>query len=253
MPFELYPAIDVREGRVVRLRQGDYAQETRYAQDPFVVASRYAENGARWLHLVDLDAAKSGGYTLAPLLSRIRAETGLMVQTGGGVRSVADVEMLLDAGASRVVVGTLAVRQPSMVIDWLSHFGADRLTLALDSRADDDGVYRLPVAGWTEHSGLGLFDLLDRYAAAGLQHLLCTDIARDGMLAGFNLSLYSALASRFPAVAVQASGGVATLDDVRGAMAAGAAGAVLGKALLEGRFTLVEAFAEVARVEAPSC
>jgi phosphoribosylformimino-5-aminoimidazole carboxamide ribotide isomerase len=243
MSFEHLPAIDVRDGRVVRLQQGDYAQETRYAETPAALARRYAAEGARWLHLVDLDAAKSGQYTLLPLLAELRATTPLAIQTGGGVRSRDDVQRLLDAGVQRVVVGTLAIREPEMVLGWLSEVGADRLTLALDTRADARGVFRLPSHGWTQDSGLALFDLLDRYADAGLRHLLCTDIARDGMLGGLNLDLYRAIAARYPRLAVQASGGVATLDDVRGARAAGAGGVVLGKALLEGRFTLPEALA----------
>jgi phosphoribosylformimino-5-aminoimidazole carboxamide ribotide isomerase len=133
------------------------------------------------------------------------------------------------------------------VLGWLERFGSDRLTVALDARADDAGVFRLPVHGWTEASGLALFDLLKRYADAGLRHLLCTDIARDGMLAGLNLALYREIAARFPEVAVQASGGVATLDDVRGARESGAGGAILGKALLEGRFTLPDAFRRIAK------
>lgn len=245
MAFILYPAIDIRAGHVVRLRQGDYTAETRYAEDPLALAKRYASEGAEWLHLVDLDAAKAGGWTLGPLVAAIRRETGLKVQTGGGVRDEADISAILDAGASRVVVGTLAVRQPNRVLGWLERFGNDRLTIALDARADAAGVFRLPVHGWTEASGLALFDLLARYADAGLRHLLCTDIARDGMLAGLNLALYREIAARFPDVAVQASGGVASLDDVRGAMTAGAGGAVLGKALLEGHFDLAGAFATV--------
>src|SRR5688572_16636570 len=130
MSFTVYPAIDVRGGGVVRLRQGDYAQETRYAADPFELACAYAREGAAWLHLVDLDAAKSGGYSLFSLLRRLRAETSLQVQTGGGVRSERDVGALLDAGAQRVVVGSLAVREPATVTRWLQAFGAERLTLA---------------------------------------------------------------------------------------------------------------------------
>ena len=243
MAFILYPAIDVRDGRVVRLRQGDYAAETRYAEDPLSLAKRYAAEGAEWLHLVDLDAAKSGAWTLAPLVAAIRRETALNVQSGGGVREDGDVQAILEAGAERVVIGSLAVRQPNRVLGWLARFGSDRLTIALDTRADADGVLRLPVHGWTEASGLALFALLQRYADAGLRHLLCTDIARDGMLAGLNLALYREIAERFPGVAVQASGGAATLDDLRGAQAAGAGGVILGKALLEGRFSLVEAIA----------
>ena len=124
MSFTVYPALDIREGRVVRLRQGDYAQETRYGDDPLPRAQAFAAQGAQWMHLVDLDAARAGGYTLAPLLAQIRAQTGLQVQTGGGVRGREDVARMLDAGASRVVVGSLAVREPERVSGWLREFGA---------------------------------------------------------------------------------------------------------------------------------
>lgn len=245
MTFELYPALDIRGGRVVRLRQGDYAQETRYADEPLAAARAHAEAGARWLHLVDLDAARVGGYTLAPLLREIRAQTGLRVQTGGGVRSEADAEAILDAGAARVVVGSLAVREPARVARWLGRFGAERLTIALDVR-EVDGEWRLPVAGWTADSGARLDELLARYADAGLRHLLCTDIACDGMLAGPNLGLYRRVLARAPAVAVQGSGGVRDVADVRALRDAGCAGAVLGRALLEGRLRLDDALREAA-------
>lgn len=241
--FTVYPAIDVREGRVVRLAQGDYARETRYEGTPLEVAQRYAQQGARWLHLVDLDAARAGGYTLLPLLADITARTGLNVQTGGGVRVRDDVARILDAGAQRVVIGSLAVREPGTVLDWLAEFGSDRITIALDTRQDDGGAWRLPVHGWTETASETLDVLAARYAAAGLVHLLCTDIARDGMLSGPNLSLYAHLREHVPALAVQASGGVGALGDVAGAQAAGCAGIVLGRALLEGRFALPEALA----------
>ena len=243
MSFIVYPAIDVRGSRVVRLRQGDYADETRYGDDPLAFARRYAEDGAAWLHLVDLDAAKAGGYTLLPLLREIASQAGLRVQTGGGVRSEADVEALLGAGAARVVVGSLAVTAPTEVMAWLRRFGADRITVALDARQDDAGVWRLPVHGWTEVAGDTLDTLLARYADAGLVHLLCTDIARDGMLAGPNLALYRDLCERHPDVRVQASGGVRGVADVAAARAVGCAGAVLGKALLDGRLSLAEALA----------
>lgn len=245
MTFELYPALDIRGGRVVRLRQGDYAQETRYADEPLAAARAHAEAGARWLHLVDLDAARVGGYTLAPLLREIRAQTGLRVQTGGGVRSEADAEAILDAGAARVVVGSLAVREPARVARWLGRFGAERLTIALDVR-EVDGEWRLPVAGWTADSGARLDELLARYADAGLRHLLCTDVACDGMLAGPNLGLYRRVLARVPAVAVQGSGGVRDAADVRALRDAGCAGAVLGRALLEGRLRLDDALREAA-------
>lgn len=238
---ELYPAIDVRAGKVVRLHQGDYARETRYAATPLQQAAAYAEQGARWLHLVDLDAARAGGYTLRPLLAQLKSTTTLRVQTGGGVRDEADVEALLRAGADRVVVGSLAVREPQRVAGWLRQFGAERITVALDTRRDGAGRWMLPVQGWTQDSRIGLIALLDTYVAAGLRHLLCTDIDRDGTLAGPNLALYAQLQMLAPELQMQASGGVSSLDDVRAARGAGLSGLVLGKALLEQRFSLTEA------------
>lgn len=241
MSFTIYPAIDVREGRVVRLRQGDYAQETRYASDPLALAHSYAVAGAQWLHLVDLDAARAGGCTLQPLIRQIVDTTNLQVQTGGGVRSADDVQLLLDAGATRVVIGTIAVRAPDEVRVWLARFGAQRLTIALDARRGGDGMWRLPVAGWTQASGFGLEDILAAYAGSTLRHVLCTDIARDGMLSGPNLDLYQSLRKLAPELALQASGGVRGIADVIAAREIGCAGVVLGKALLEARLDLPEA------------
>lgn len=241
--FQCYPAIDIRDGRVVRLAQGDYARETRYGDDPLAIIRGYAEAGADWLHLVDLDAARAGGYTLRTLLADITATTDLRVQTGGGVRSRDDVARMLDAGAARVVIGSLAVRQPDEVIDWLGEFGAEKITVALDTRQDEQGVWQLPVHGWTEQNDDTLDDLATRYAEAGLTHLLSTDIARDGMLSGPNLDLYRHLRTLTPSLQVQASGGVRSLADIRAARSEGCAGIVLGRALLEGRFSLTEALA----------
>lgn len=240
MSFTIYPAIDVRHGRVVRLAQGDYARETRYAADPFELAMAYADAGARWLHLVDLAAARSGGYTLSALLGRIAADGRLKVQTGGGVRNEGEVARILEAGASRIVVGSLAVKQPQRVIGWLQRFGVERIVLALDARCDAQGVWQLPVHGWTEGSGVALDALLDVYAKAGARHLLCTDIARDGMLQGPNLALYRRLVADWPGFALQASGGVREAGDVETARSVGCNGIVLGRALLEGRLALSE-------------
>lgn len=241
MSFTVFPAIDVRGGSIVRLLQGDYARETRYGDDPLALAIAYARAGAEWLHLVDLDAARAGGYTLSALLTRLQRETGLKVQTGGGVRGERDLVALFEAGAARVVVGSLAVREPELVEGWLRRYGASRITVALDTRCDDAGQWTLPVEGWTQASARTLDDLALGYARAGLEHLLCTDIARDGMLLGPNLDLYRHLRQIVPALGLQASGGVRDLDDVRAARAAGCSGVVLGKALLEGRLRLEEA------------
>ncbi|WP_066095433.1 1-(5-phosphoribosyl)-5-[(5-phosphoribosylamino)methylideneamino]imidazole-4-carboxamide isomerase [Xanthomonas massiliensis] len=244
MSFTVYPALDIRDGRVVRLAQGDYARETHYGSDPLERARAFAAAGARWMHLVDLDAARAGGYTLAPLLGRIARETHLSVQTGGGVRSREDVARILAAGAERVVVGSLAVREPATVLAWLAEFGSGRLTIALDTRLDPvNGHWRLPVHGWTEDAAADLDTLAGRYAEAGMKHLLCTDIERDGMLSGPNIDLYVHLRKLLPGVEVQASGGIRDLADVRAARAAGCGGVVLGRALLEGRLALEDALA----------
>lgn len=239
MNFAVIPAIDLREGHVVRLQQGDYDRETRYAADPVVLAAGYRDAGAQWLHVVDLDGARAGHFTQLALIGQL-ARCALQVQAGGGVRDADDVRRLLDAGAARVVVGSIAVRDPGRVLRWLQTFGSECIVLALDAR-DVEGTWRLPAAGWTEDGGATLDERVRTYAAAGARHVLCTDIARDGMLAGLNLGLYAHLRELAPVLAVQASGGVRGLDDIRAARTVGAGGAILGRALLEGRFTLAEA------------
>ena len=239
MTFDILPALDLRDGVVVRLRQGDYARQTVYADNPRALARRYREAGAAWLHVVDLDGARDGGFTQLGLVGDL-ARSGLKVQAGGGVRTREDVQRLLEAGATRVVVGSLAIREPAMVAEWLDAFGSRCLVLALDARPIGDD-WRLASAGWTRDEGTRLEDCVAFYAAHGARHVLCTDIARDGMLSGLNTDLYARLAALAPTLAVQASGGVRGLEDVRGARRAGAAGVVLGRALLDGRFTLAEA------------
>lgn len=239
--FTAYPAIDVRDGRVVRLQQGDYDRETRYADAPFAVAMRYADAGARWLHLVDLDAARAGGYTLAPLLRQIADEGRLLVQTGGGVRDEAAVAMMIEQGASRVVIGSLAVREPALVEAWLQRYGAERIAIALDTRQDDAGVWQLPIHGWTERADLDLDACLRRYREAGAKHLLCTDIARDGMMRGPNIDLYRMIVARDEGFRLQASGGMRDVADIVAARDVGCAGAVLGRSLLEGGMTIEDA------------
>ncbi|MBD8527698.1 1-(5-phosphoribosyl)-5-[(5-phosphoribosylamino)methylideneamino]imidazole-4-carboxamide isomerase [Pseudomarimonas arenosa] len=243
MSFVVYPAIDVRSGRVVRLRQGDYAEETRYADDPLSVAERYAKTGAQWLHLVDLDAARNGGYGLNSLLKAIKRGTNLQVQTGGGVRSVDHARAILEAGADRVVIGSLAVSQPEQIMRLIDELGADRVTVALDARQETGGRWTLPTHGWTAGSGVGLVELLAEYRRSALRHLLCTDIGRDGMLSGPNIELYRALRLLAPTLRIQASGGVRHLADVQAVRAAELDGIVLGKALLEGLLQVEEALA----------
>jgi phosphoribosylformimino-5-aminoimidazole carboxamide ribotide isomerase len=243
MTFTVYPAIDVRGGRVVRLRQGDYAQETRYDDAPLHWLQRYAAQGASWVHLVDLDAAREGGYTLASLLRDVKRTTALRVQTGGGVRSVDDVQRLFDAGADRVVVGSLAVDDPDQVASWLTRFGGERLTLALDGRCNPAGEWVPCAQGWTRDGTQSMESLVRFHAGHGLRHLLSTDIASDGMLSGPNVSLYEHLVRWAPDVDVQASGGAQAVGDIDRVRDIGCSGIVLGKSLLEGRIDLAQALA----------
>lgn len=242
--YTVYPAIDVRDGRVVRLHKGDYEKETTYSSDPVAIAHNYARSGARWLHLVDLDAARAGGYTLRPLLETIVESTGLKVQTGGGVRTAADVETLLEAGAERVVVGSVAVREPGTVAGWIAEYGPEKITVALDTRTAEDGQWVLPISGWTSVAESDLPTTMHQYSESGLRHVLCTDIGRDGTLAGPNFNLYTFLTRSAPHLRVQASGGARTVDDVRACRRLGCAGIILGKAILEGRVDVGEAVAE---------
>lgn len=240
MSFQVIPAIDLRGGRVVRLRQGDYARETVFPDDPVELAQRYADEGAEWLHVVDLDGARAGQPENLAVIEAILRACPLQVQAGGGVRTVDDLRRLYAAGVARAVVGSLAVQDPCATAAWISRFGPDRLVLALDVRRQA-GAWCLPVHGWTEDSGVELAALADHYLRAGARHVLCTDIARDGTLGGFNLELYHDMRKLAPDFAVQASGGACSLDDIRAVRAAGASAVILGRALLEGRFALKEA------------
>jgi phosphoribosylformimino-5-aminoimidazole carboxamide ribotide isomerase len=236
--MDIVPAIDLRGGRVVRLAQGDYARQTTYDRDAADLAWEYAAAGARWLHVVDLDGARSGTSTN---LGRIRsiAATPLRVQAGGGVRGKDDIHRLFDAGVARVVVGSTAVSAPDKVEKWISDYGCERICIALDTRRDHD-AWKLAVHGWTEAAAVTLDELAPRFAGAGARHLLCTDIARDGMLSGPNLDLYQHLGNLAPTLQIQASGGVRNADDVGALRRMNLGAAILGRSLLEGRLTLAE-------------
>jgi phosphoribosylformimino-5-aminoimidazole carboxamide ribotide isomerase len=238
--MEIIPSIDLRGGNVVRLAQGDFARETRYDVDAVALAGQYLEQGAQWLHVVDLDGARSGSLENLNVLTAI-ARTSIKVQAGGGVRSVHDVVRLLHGGVARVVIGSTAVREPESVERWIADFGAERVCIALDTRRDASGRWTLPVAGWTQASGATLDDLASRYALAGATHALCTDIDRDGMLSGPNVSLYAHLRKIVPGLQLQASGGIRNVDDLRALSDTGVAGAILGRSLVEGRLSLTEA------------
>ena len=239
----VYPAIDLRQGKCVRLSQGRFDQATTYADDPVAVARRFAVAGASWLHVVDLDGAKDGNAAQTKLVLRIAAESGLKVQTGGGIRSEAQIEACLAGGVARVVIGSLALTNPGLVATWLDRFGRERIVLALDIKPADDGSWPVATHGWQKESSKTLFEVIDEYGAAYMRHVLCTDVSRDGLLEGPNLDLYCALTQRYPKLQIQASGGVASVENLKRLKATGVAGVVVGKALYEGKVALSEALA----------
>lgn len=236
------PAIDLRDGKVVRLFKGDYDRQTTFDVDPLVLAQRYANDGAGWLHVVDLDGARTGRFENLPTLGGIAALGALQVQAGGGIRDEEGVFRLLDAGVSRVVVGSIAIREPQTVAGWIARHGAERIVLALDTRFRD-GAWTLPSAGWTADEASTLDELLPFYADAGARHLLCTDIDRDGTMTGPNVELYDHVARIAPSFEIQASGGVRSLDDIESLASRGVYGVILGRALLQGEFTVAQALA----------
>lgn len=238
--MKLIPAIDLRGGRVVRLQQGDYARETRYDDDPLALAKRYADAGATLIHIVDLDSARAGGDTNLAIIERLCSELDVAIQTGGGVRSREDFQRRIDAGAARVVIGSLCVREPGTVAEWLADPEGGRIVAGLDVAQTVDGGWMPRAAGWTEAGDIGLFTLLHRLTTAGLEHLLCTDIERDGMFAGPSIALYESVCDRFATLSVQASGGIGSGADLAEVAPTGVAGCIVGRALLEGRVDLSE-------------
>jgi phosphoribosylformimino-5-aminoimidazole carboxamide ribotide isomerase len=229
----LMPAVDLRAGRCVRLRRGDFAAETRYPVDPQVLLRRYQELGATWVHVVDLDGAKEGVPSNLALIARLARTSPLYLQVGGGVRSAHVIEALLNAGAARVVVGSAAVHQPQEVARWLKRFGPERLSLAFDVRVDVAEEAFVYTHGWACKSDLTLESALEPFSERLLRHVLCTDIDRDGVGLGPNLALYRRVVAHFPQFAWQASGGLRDATDLAALASLNVASAVSGRALLE--------------------
>ena len=238
--MELIPAIDLRGGRVVRLFQGDFAAETRYELTPGELFSRYAAAGAGRVHVVDLDGARDGSPGNRLLVEVLATQGVPRIQSGGGLRSEDALRSLFAAGVERAVIGSLAVTQPERVLRWFDEFSADRIVLALDVRLGAEGVPCVATHGWREQSALTLWQALEAYLPAGLRHVLCTDVGRDGAMTGPNLALYREAVVRFPGVAWQASGGIRAAQDLHDLAATGVAAAVSGKALIEGRILTEE-------------
>jgi phosphoribosylformimino-5-aminoimidazole carboxamide ribotide isomerase len=231
--MRLIPAIDLKGGRCVRLLKGDFAAETRYQTEPAALLARYRRLGADWLHVVDLDGARDGSGGNHVIIAGLAAELGIKLQVGGGLRSVSTVQAMLDLGAARVVVGSAALTDPPEVRRWLHRFGGGRIALAFDVRIDADGSPCVATHGWLRQSTCSLWKAVGAFGDAGLAHVLCTDVSRDGALSGPNVELYAEAVCRHPEIAWQASGGVRSVADLRSLADCGAAAAISGKALLE--------------------
>ncbi|WP_067708374.1 1-(5-phosphoribosyl)-5-[(5-phosphoribosylamino)methylideneamino]imidazole-4-carboxamide isomerase [Erwinia sp. ErVv1] len=237
----IIPALDLIEGKVVRLHQGDYGQQRDYGSDPLPRLRAYEAEGASVLHLVDLTGAKDPAARQIPLLKKLLAGVSVPVQVGGGIRSRRDVDALLEAGATRVVVGSTAIKEPEAVQSWFKEYGAESIVLALDVRIDADNRKEVAISGWQEAAGVTLEEVIGQFEAVGLKHVLCTDISRDGTLSGSNVALYREVSARYPSVAFQSSGGIGSLNDIAALRGSGAQGVIVGRALLENKFTVTEA------------
>ena len=240
--MELFPAIDLIGGKAVRLVKGDYAQMTVYSDSPCDVAAAFEKSGARFLHLVDLEGARDGSQTNLPTIREIIEKTGLFVEVGGGIRTLETVERYINVGADRVIIGTAAVTDPEFLEAAVKKYG-EKIAVGVDIK---DGY--VAIKGWTEKSELSCFDFCEKLAKLGVKTIICTDISKDGLLAGTNLELYRELSARFN-MDITASGGVSSLDDVRKLAKMGMYGAILGKALYTRNIKLEEALAVVAEVE----
>lgn len=232
--IEIVPAIDLIDGRCVRLSQGDYAQKKVYDAEPADVALRYRDAGVRRIHLVDLDGAKAGRPVNLRTLEKIAtAASGCELEWGGGLVSAEDLNSAYNAGATHLVIGSVAALKPELFRSFLAQFGPQRLVLGADIR---DG--RVSVRGWTEDTALTIDELIDSFLPDGLSECICTDISRDGMLQGPSFDLYSALKEKFPQVSITVSGGISTFADVEKLNSLGLRKVIIGKAFYEGRITL---------------
>lgn len=233
----VYPAIDLMNGQCVRLAQGDFNRMTTYSRDPVSVAKRYREQGARWIHIVDLDGAKMGQPQQTALIADMVAVSD-QIQVGGGIRARQDIEQLLEIGVKRVVVGSVCALQPQLAQSWIDEFGPEKILLALDVFINESQMPIVAIRGWQASSQQTLCSVLDRFK--NVQSVLCTDIRRDGMGSGANISLYEKMMLQYPNIQWIASGGVGCLADIQALNAIDVAGVIVGKALYENKVSLDE-------------
>lgn len=233
--MEIIPAIDIIDGKCVRLTQGDYAQKKIYNEHPLEVAKEFEDAGLRRLHLVDLDGAKAGAVKNWKVLEKLAAGTGMVIDFGGGIKAEKDLEIVFNSGAALATIGSLAVKHPETMEQWIGLYGVDKFLLGADVKGE-----KIAVGGWLETTELDVFDFIGAYAQKGIRQVFCTDVSKDGLLQGPSLDLYKEILKRFGDLHFIASGGVSGLADLHNLAAIGCKGAIVGKAIYEGRIRLDE-------------
>lgn len=233
--MEIIPAIDIIDGKCVRLTHGDYAQKTVYNEHPLEVAKEFEDAGIQRLHLVDLDGAKAGAVKNWKVLESIAAKTSMVIDFGGGIKTEKDVQIVFDSGAALATVGSIAVKDEQAFSKWLTSFGADKFLLGADVKNE-----KITVSGWLEQTDIWIYDFIEQYIEKGITQLFCTDVSKDGALQGPSTELYKNIVEKFPALHFIASGGVSTIEDVYQLQEIGCKGVIIGKAIYEGRVKLGE-------------
>lgn len=231
--MQIIPAIDIIEGKCVRLTEGDYSSKTEYAFSPLEMAKQYEKIGFKRVHLVDLDGAKAGSVINWKIVEEIASETNLSIDFGGGVKTMAEVKRILDLGVTYVTIGSIAAKQPNEFRNWLEIFGADKFFLGADVRDQ-----KIMTAGWLERTDIDLSEFIEQYIKMGVNHFFCTDISKDGQLMGPATALYKQIIESFPDINLVASGGVSSLSDLIELKEIGCSGAIVGKAIYEGKIAL---------------
>lgn len=233
--MEIIPAIDIIDGKCVRLTQGDYSQKKIYNEHPLEVAKEFEDAGLTRLHLVDLDGAKAGKVKNWKVLEAIAGKTGMVIDFGGGIKTTGDVDIVLDSGAAFATVGSIAVKDEALFINWLQEYGAEKFILGADVKDE-----KIAIGGWLETTDIWIYDFIEKFTGKGIRQLFCTDVSKDGKLEGPSIDLYRNITSRFPDLHFIASGGVSGIGDVYELEEIGCKGVIIGKAIYEGRITLKE-------------
>jgi len=232
---QIIPAIDIINGKCVRLTKGDYDRKIIYHDDPLDAAKSFEDAGLQRLHIVDLDGAKAGSIQNLKVLESIASNTKLIIDFGGGIKNINDVSSVFNAGAAIVTLGSIAVKKPEVVEEWLMEFGADKILIGADVLDE-----KIKISGWLEDAGISIYDFIAKMLALGVLHIFCTDIAKDGVMTGPSIELYKNIMQQFPSLQFIASGGVSTLEDVIELQNIGCSGVIIGKAIYEGKITLAQ-------------